>query len=359
MKWQRIVPFALSVAMTFTMLSACTGESADHSDDPDITVSVTPSDDVEVTPSDDAGEQLDLDAAETVTVDEEELTLGDELIPLTASPAISTMLTTSAPGTTVYGNTKAKIDASNTQDGYIMVRYAGTDKPKLKVLVTGPSGTTYTYNLTNDGSYEAFPLSDGNGKYKVGVYRNVSGTKYSTVYSKTFTVTLTDEFAPFLRPNQYVNYTENSKCVKKAAELISSAKATTTLKKVEAVYNYVVNNFTYDRQLAATVTSGYLPDLDKVFNKKSGICFDYAATMTAMLRSQGIPCKLVVGYTGSAYHAWISTYSEETGWVDGNIYFDGNEWKLMDPTFASTGNSSSSIMQYIGNGSNYKAKYLY
>ena len=322
MKWQRIVPFALSVAMTFTMLSACTGESADHSDDPDITVSVTPSDDVEVTPSDDAGEQLDLDAAETVTVDEEELTLGDELIPLTASPAISTMLTTSAPGTTVYGNTKAKIDASNAQDGYIMVRYAGTDKPKLKVLVTGPSGTTYTYNLTNDGSYEAFPLSDGNGKYKVGVYRNVSGTKYSTVYSKTFTVTLTDEFAPFLRPNQYVNYTD-------------------------------------DRQLAATVTSGYLPDLDKVFNKKSGICFDYAATMTAMLRSQGIPCKLVVGYTGSAYHAWISTYSEETGWVDGKIYFDGNEWKLMDPTFASTGNSSSSIMQYIGNGSNYKAKYLY
>ncbi len=33
--------------------------------------------------------------------------------------------------------------------------------------------------------------------------------------------------------------------------------------------------------------------------------------MTAMLRSQGIPTKLEIGYSGEAYHAWIST------WIDG------------------------------------------
>ena len=72
----------------------------------------------------------------------------------------------------------------------------------------------------------------------------------------------------------------------------------------------------------------------------------------------GVPC-CFVGYTGSAYHAWLSVYSEKEGWIEGQIYFDGTTWKLMDPTFASSSNSSESIMQYIGNGANYSAKYLY
>ena len=96
-----------------------------------------------------------------------------------------------------------------------------------------------------------------------------------------------------------------------------------------------------------------------VLAQKKGICFDYAALMTAMLRSQDIPTKLVVGYTGNLYHAWINVYLEGQGWVDNVIYFDGNSWKLMDPTFASSGGQSQEIMQYIGTGSNYKAKYSY
>ena len=81
--------------------------------------------------------------------------------------------------------------------------------------------------------------------------------------------------------------------------------------------------------------------------------------MTAMLRSQGIPTKMVFGYTGSIYHAWINTWSSDTGWVTGSIYFNGKDWKLMDPTFASTAKSSAEIMNYIGNGANYTAKYIY
>ncbi len=78
-----------------------------------------------------------------------------------------------------------------------------------------------------------------------------------------------------------------------------------------------------------------------------------------MLRSQDIPTKLVVGYSGNLYHAWISVYLEGQGWVDDVIYFDGTSWKLMDPTFASSSGQSKEIMQYIGDGSNYRAKYSY
>ena len=228
-----------------------------------------------------------------------------------------------------------------------MVQYTAASTP---FPGEGPT-TTYTYNLT--AGSEVFPLSDGNGSYQVIVYENISGTKYSTVTSVSFQVTLTDEFAPFLRPNQYVDYGVAPKTVAKAAEL--TAGKTDPLAKVQAIYEFVVKNLTYDKQLAATVQSGYLPVLDTVLAKKTGICFDYAALMTGMLRSQGVPCKLVVGYAGTAYHAWISVWSEKTGWVEGVIYFDGTSWQRMDPTFASSGKQSASIMQYIGDGKNYTA----
>ena len=69
--------------------------------------------------------------------------------------------------------------------------------------------------------------------------------------------------------------------------------------------------------------------------------------------------KLVVGWTGSQYHAWINVWSESDGWVEGMIYFNGQNWELMDPTFASSGKQSKKIMDYIGDGKNYKARFLY
>lgn len=281
----------------------------------------------------------------------------EEAVALAKAPAIPNSTMPQASGSLVKKNEKSEIDYSNTADGYVMARYAAATGKKLKAQVKGPSGTVYTYNLTAGADYAAFPLSDGSGSYKVTVFENISGTSYATVISVTFTAALKNEFAPFLLPNQYVNYMPDSQVVKKAAELVGSEGD--PLKKVQVIYDFVVKNITYDDQKAATVQSGYLPVLDTVLSEKKGICFDYAAVMAAMLRSQDVPTKLVVGYSGSIYHAWINVYSKETGWVEGIVYFDGTSWKLMDPTFASSGKQSKKIMEYIGNDANYSAKYIY
>lgn len=283
----------------------------------------------------------------------------DESVPLTGAPPISTVIMPVASGSATKAENSATIDYSNAKDGYVMVKWSGGGSPKLKVLITGPNTKEqYQYNLSADGSYNTFPLSDGNGSYSIGVYKQASGTQYTVVTTCTVSVQLSDEFAPFLRPNQYVNFNENSTAVAKAAELCKSC--TTNLEKVEAVYNYVVNSLTYDTNKAATVQKGYVPNVDSVLAAGTGICFDYAALMSAMLRSQGVPIKLVVGYVGgSTYHAWINCWDENGGWVDEVIYFDGKEWKLMDPTFASSGKQSKRIMEYIGDGKNYKARFLY
>ena len=281
----------------------------------------------------------------------------DDVFPVDRGPAVITVLSPEASGTLTKESDQAVIDYSHTEDGYVMVRWTGGADARVKVLIKGPSGTTYQYNLDLYGSYETFPLSDGSGSYNVGVYRNAGGTQYATIMTLDVGVSLRDEFAPFLRPNQYVNFTRYSLAVQKAGDLC--AGITDNLEKTAAVYDYVVNNVTYDTAKAQTVQSGYLPDIDDTYRTGRGICFDYAALMAGMLRSQSVPVKLVIGYTGSAYHAWLSVYSQTDGWMNAQIYFDGNTWKLMDPTFASSGGQSDSIMQYIGNGANYQAKYLY
>lgn len=269
--------------------------------------------------------------------------------------AVPILLETSAPGILVEENEKALIDYSNTSDGYVMVLYKKETSKKLKVQIKGPE-TTYTYTIY-PGEWAVLPLTDGNGSYQIKVFQNVSGNSYSAVLAVKHKVELTDEFAPFLRPNQYVNYSASSNAVALGMELTQGIAH--PLGKVEAIYNYVITTLSYDKEKAKTVKSGYLPVLDEVLESRKGICFDYAALMTGMLRSQGIPCKMIFGYVGNAYHAWISVWSEDTGWVDGVIFFDGISWKRLDPTFASSGNQSDSIMEYIGNGSNYKEKYFY
>lgn len=282
----------------------------------------------------------------------------EQEIALMAEPpeaAIPDILEPVASGELVMDNGRAIIDYSNTTDGYVMICFTGETSRRLKVQVKGPS-TTYTYNLPK-GEWTVFPLSDGNGNYQFKVFENAGGSSYSLVGAAEQTVELADEFAPFLRPNQYVNYSTSSTAVEKARELTDGL--TQPLEMVEVVYNFVVKELTYDNYKAATVQSGYIPVLDSVMEEKKGICFDYASLMTGMLRSQGIPCKMVFGYTNGAYHAWISVWTEDTGWLDGVIFFDGVAWQRMDPTFASSAGQSESIMQYIGNGTNYSEKYFY
>lgn len=269
-------------------------------------------------------------------------------------PAVSIVLEAEPSGEMESRCDAAVIDYSHTDDGYIMARYTAQTDKRLKFRVIGPT-TTYTYNLPVD-QWAVFPLSDGNGSYQAALYINTYDSKYALVMTAQFTVELQDEFAPFLRPNQYVDYSCAPEAVAKGAELCAGLEH--PLDKVAAVYDFAVDNLTYDYDRAATVKSGYLPVLDDVLAEKKGICFDYAALMTAMLRSQEVPCKLVVGYAGSVYHAWISVWTEENGWVDGAIFFDGHMWKRMDPTFASSGYRSEEIMDFIENG-NYTVKYLY
>ena len=235
-----------------------------------------------------------------------------------------------ATGKTVKKDGKMTIDCSNMSEGYIMVKAKKTNKRlKLQIAI---DGSKLNYDLNNTGEYEVFPLQFGSGKYQVSLYENAGGKKYSKEGSVKLNVTMPDELSCFLYPNQYVSYDENTPCVKYASEVLCKGMTDQT-EKYNAICKYVIGGtFVYDYIKSVTVKPGQLPQIDECWEKRMGICQDLSAMTCAMLRSQGIPARLMIGTVGqNTYHAWVLAV------VNG-------EDKFFDPT-AELG-SSSKTEQY-------------
>lgn len=261
-----------------------------------------------------------------------------------------------SPGTMCETSAKGSIDYSNASQGYISARYTGSsNKVKLRIV----SGSQkYDHDLSPNQITEFYPLSFGGGEYTVTIYEYIPSIgRYGEAMSCKFSAN-TNSQLPFLYPNRYSKYDHNSSCVYKAAEVC--AGKTASIDKIAAIFCWVTDNITYDHQLSATVQTGYVPDPDRTYNSRTGICFDYASLMCAMLRSQSIPTRLVIGYASpDIYHAWNEVYTEETGWIAPELMLKNAGYNIVDSTFYASAGDKSQIAAYISNSSNYMVTYYY
>ncbi|HWR15388.1 MAG TPA: DUF3488 and transglutaminase-like domain-containing protein [Terriglobales bacterium] len=97
--------------------------------------------------------------------------------------------------------------------------------------------------------------------------------------------------------------------------------------KAAAIEQYLRENFTYTLQLPEAVPKD--PIAHFLFERKRGHCEYFASAMAVMLRSIGIPSRLVNGFrngelndiTGSYIvraknaHTWVEVYSTKAGWI--------------------------------------------
>lgn len=259
------------------------------------------------------------------------------------------VLVPEAPGKEILGSSPLTLDISNITQGYLTAVSDSQDQ-KMNVQLTDENGTVYSYFIS-PGESAVIPFSSGSGNYQICCYQQIDGTQYAALFANTLEVSLENEFLPFLYPNQYVNFSPESEASKLALSMVS--EDTSDVDALQAIYDYITENLTYDYDLADTVESGYLPDVDATLESKKGICFDYAALTAAMLRSRDIPCKLQIGYSGTVKHAWVSVYIRSKGWVDKAVEFSGDSWSRMDPTFDSNSDDEETIQQYIRNDDNY------
>ena len=235
------------------------------------------------------------------------------------------------PGTSdkQYKKGAAVIDYGNGFNGYIMVKYTKAGSKRIKCMVA-KDDETYQYDIPRDGEFVVLPLQMGNGEYKISIYEQVKGTKYSTKASYAVKAKIDSKYIPYLYPNQYVNYTDSNRAVAKSKELCEGLA--TEREKYDAIWEFCTEKITYHYIRAMELSSGsasggYLPVVDDTLREGLGICFDYAALMACMLRVQSIPTQLVIGYADKEYHAW------------NKVLLDG-EWVRADPTFGSTGSAA-------------------
>ncbi len=254
------------------------------------------------------------------------------------SPAqqVSEILWPQSPGVDVLTDSRyAMVDMSNVSQGYVTARLLSSAS-KIKLQISKDE-KKYNYDLTSS-DYTAFPLQMGNGIYTIKILSQIEGTKYAVVASTQKEVTIQDEFSVYLYPNQVVNYGPDSIVVNKSFELTKDDKDNLT--RIYHLFEYTVDVLDYDYEKADYVSDTYvLPDLTQAIENGSGICFDYASLLAALCRIQGIPARVIVGWTDIEYHAWVEIYLENEGWINPKVYFAKKDWSLVDPTFSDSGNA--------------------
>jgi transglutaminase-like putative cysteine protease len=200
------------------------------------------------------------------------------------------------------GASTPTLDSSKVDTGIVQVKVVNPNAKKMKILIE--KGTVrYSYTLQAK-AVESFPLQIGNGSYSVSILENVSGDQYRVLSQQNVTLNVGSENVIYLTSIQLIDWDTTMQAVAKAKEL--TAGKTTDQDKFDAIYAYMVNNFAYDFDKLSSLTSDYLPVIDKIYNAKKGICYDYSAVFGAMLRSVNIPSKLIMGYCDyvTEYHAW-------------------------------------------------------
>lgn len=244
-------------------------------------------------------------------------------------------------------NTDIYFAEEGSEVGLVGVYFNNTNNQKRMRLLVEKDGERYTYNINKEEDIQQFPLQLGNGNYTVRIMENVEGNSYRTLSTKFVELQLQSQETVFLNSIQEIKWNQENKAIKKAKEL--TAGLTTDEEKVNAIYNYIIKTISYDYEKIGTLTSLYLPNIDSTLEDGQGICYDYSALFAAMLRSQGIPTKMIKGYTTeipNEYHAW-------------NEVLVGGEWKIVDTTFDAAYFQANKKASQFKDRSKYSAEKFY
>jgi transglutaminase-like putative cysteine protease len=234
-------------------------------------------------------------------------------------------------------------DNSKTGQGSVGARYIPLSEKRTKTRVQN-SADKYDYDLFGREMYEYFPLQLGEGEYKISIFENITANRYRQVKTQNFKATIKNVLDVFKASVQTVNWHSEMDVIKKAEELTRNLN--TDKEKLVAIYNFVVDTFSYDYDKINNIDTTYVPDIEKVYQEKKGICYDYSAVLASMLRSQNIPTKLIKGYSDliNGYHAWNEVYLA-----------DENRWIVIDSTYDSVLKKSNMRFTMEKNREQYKA----
>jgi transglutaminase-like putative cysteine protease len=105
-----------------------------------------------------------------------------------------------------------------------------------------------------------------------------------------------------------------------------------TFRRAMAIERYLTTQFSYTLQLPSQPPADPLADF--LFHRRRGHCEYFASSMAVMLRSVGIPSRVITGFRGAEFNQVNSTYivraHDAHSWVE--AYIPGAGWTTFDPT---------------------------
>jgi len=129
----------------------------------------------------------------------------------------------------------------------------------------------------------------------------------------------------------YLKLPKRLKRLKQFAKEVTKGKID-SYEKAKTIEKYLRENYSYSLKIKH-INKNIDPIEDFLFNVKKGYCEYYATAMVLMLRSIGIPARVVSGYIGGEYNKYGDYYivrqSNAHTWVEAAIK---GKWITFDPT---------------------------
>ena len=111
-----------------------------------------------------------------------------------------------------------------------------------------------------------------------------------------------------------------------------SQQAITPFGKTKAIQQHLMANYRYSLEINTETLSHPLEEF--LFKRKTGYCEHYATAMVVMLRTIGIPARLVTGFLATEWNEYGGYFTvrqrDAHAWVE--VYFPHSGWITMDPT---------------------------
>lgn len=171
-----------------------------------------------------------------------------------------------------------------------------------------------------------------------------------------------ENFSAYLNPEPYIE--PNNALIKETAQQLVGNESNPYI-KAKTLYKFVATKMKYnlDSPIKNTGSVNAMEDIMKaeINQQQGGVCYDYATLYVALLRSQGIPARVISGFKISSFdledlesydqiniiynlHSWVEFYLEPYGWV------------FADPTVDSISDDSDIFQNFIGTNNLYIKK---
>ena len=183
------------------------------------------------------------------------------------------------------------------------------------------------------GNYRMLAADAGGAVYNLDAQRNISRYEADSDIATASPAELRTAGGnyPSLITSMYLRLPPlDPRVLRLAAQITNSA--TSDFDKAAAIENYLRTRFGYTLELPRTAVKD--PIANFLFERKQGHCEYFASSMAVMLRTLGIPSRVVNGFRSDEFNDLTGNYvvraKDAHAWVE--AYFPGYGWQTFDPT---------------------------